>query len=307
MINNSLKDVIVCFFLVYDTKYNIVIDYFLIDNNNNLVKHSKFIYDNFEIPEFKGIKSAVNPEYTKALIGLYLNTGKIRYFTFNINVNIEKFQYFFFPDEYSRKEFHVIKVNYYEETEQYIISWINDHGKILITIYDKNFNFINDIDKYIECEKIYGYSIIYSIITQKYYIISDVNCNGKIYPFNLLYGDINYEKDEAKEKEEEKKEEGKEEKEEEKRKRKRKRKKKKRKRKRKRKKKKRKKKKKKKKKEKKEKKKKRKKKKEKRKRKEKREKKKKQRKKIMEKEKKRKMKKKRMIKIKRKKKRKRII
>ena len=58
-------------------------------------------------------------------------------------------------------------MNYYEETEQYIISWINDNGKILITIYNKNFNFINDIEKYIECEKIYGYSIIYSIITQK--------------------------------------------------------------------------------------------------------------------------------------------
>jgi len=105
MIHNSLKDVIVSFFLVYDTKYNIVIEYFLIDNNNNLVKHSKFINDIFEIPEFKGIKSAVNPEYTKALIGLYLNTGEIRYFTFNINVNIEKFQYFFFQMNIPEKNF----------------------------------------------------------------------------------------------------------------------------------------------------------------------------------------------------------
>ena len=105
MIHNSLKDVIVCFFLVYNTKYYIAIDYFLIENNKNLIKHSKFKYDIFEIPEFKCIKSAVNPEYSKALIGLYLNTGEIRYFTFNINVNIEKFQYFFFQMNIPEKNF----------------------------------------------------------------------------------------------------------------------------------------------------------------------------------------------------------
>ena len=55
MIHNSLKDVIICFFLVYDEEYCIVIDYFLIDNNNNLVKHSKFIYDDFKFPEIKCI------------------------------------------------------------------------------------------------------------------------------------------------------------------------------------------------------------------------------------------------------------
>ena len=211
MIHFHLKDVIVCSFLVYNEEYYIVLDYFLINNYNNLARHSKFKYKMFKFQEFKCIKSAVNPDFTKSLMSLYLNTGEIRYFPFNINVNIQELEYFYFQDEYSRDEIHGLKVNYYEETEQYILSWINDNGKILITIYDKNFNFIGNVEKYTECEKIYGYSIIYSIITKTYYIISDVNCNGKNYPFNLLYGDLNYEEDEAKEKEEEKKEEGKEE------------------------------------------------------------------------------------------------
>ena len=217
MIHYSIKDVIVCFFFVYNNiKYYITIDYFSIDNNNNLVKHSNFIYDLFEFPQIKCIKSAVNPEQTKTLVGLYLNTGEVRYFIFNINANIETLKYFFFDEEYSKDEFHGLKVNYYKETEQYIISWINDNGKILITIYDKNFYFINDTEKFAECEKIYGYSILYSIITQKYYIISDVNCNGKNYPIHLLFGDLNYEENKEVEEEEGKEEEEKEEEKEEK-------------------------------------------------------------------------------------------
>ena len=176
MIHYSIKDVIACFFLVfYNREYYIVMDYFIIDNNNILVKHSNFIYDSFKFPEIKCIKSAVNPERTKALIGLYLRTGEVRFFIFDINVNINTLKIFYFIDEYSRDEYHSLKVNYYEETEQYILSFIDDNGKIKIMTYDKNFNDIDEIDKYTECEKIYGYSIVFSNTTKKYYIISDVN------------------------------------------------------------------------------------------------------------------------------------
>ena len=116
---------------------------------------------------------------------------------------MDEFEYTCYDDDdRSRLQFYGLKVNYYEEIEQFLLSWIDNKGKIIIVLFDKNFNDMDDIYKYTECEKIYGYSIIYSNNALKYYIISDVNCNGKNYPINLLYGDMNYDEDEKDEKDE---------------------------------------------------------------------------------------------------------
>ena len=215
MIYNYQNDIIVCFYLVYDVYYYLTIYYFSIGNNNNLVKYPNSSPDYFEFSEIKCIKSTVNPKRTKTLVGLYTSTGEIRYFIFDINDNNYEINYIYFTDYYSRIQFHGLKVNYYEEIEQYILSCIDDNGEILIKIFDKNFNNFNLSTKYTECEKIYGYSIIYSNITQKYYIISDVNCNGKKFPINLLYEDMNYEEEKFEKEEEEEEEEEKEKQEEE--------------------------------------------------------------------------------------------
>jgi len=208
MIQISQKEVIVCFFLIYDDDYYLAIEHFLIGNNNNIIKYSNYETDYFDYDEIKCIKSIVNPEHTRALVSLYLYTGEINYFTYNINIEMDEFEYTCYDDDdRSRLQFYGLKVNYYEEIEQFLLSWIDNKGKIIIVLFDKNFNDMDDIYKYTECEKIYGYSIIYSNNALKYYIISDVNCNGKNYPINLLYGDMNYDEDEKDEKVEKKKEE----------------------------------------------------------------------------------------------------
>ena len=218
MIDNYQYNAIVCFFLVYDYSYYLAVDYFSL-SSNNLVRSLDFTPYHFEFPKILCIKSSITPDKSKALVSLYLNTGQPRYFIFNINTFYynDYIQNFYFIGQHCRNQFHGLKVNRYEDTEEHILTCIDDNGKILIEMYDKNLNNYNYTFKYTDCEEIYGYSILFSIVTQKYYIISDVNCNEKKYPINLLYGEMNYEEEEKKkeEKEEEKKEEEEEEKEEE--------------------------------------------------------------------------------------------
>ena len=218
MIDNYQDKAIVCFFLVYDYSYYLAVDYFSI-SNNNLVRSSDFHFYHFEFPKILCIKSSVTPDKSKALVSLYLQTGQPRYFIFNINTYYydDYIQNFYFIGQHCRNQFHGLKVNHYEDSEEYILTCIDDNGKILIEMYDKNLNNYNYSFKYTDCEEIYGYSILFSIITKKYYIISDVNCNEKKFPINLLYGEMNFEEEEKKKEEkEEEEEEGKEEEEEEK-------------------------------------------------------------------------------------------
>ena len=44
----------------------------------------------------------------------------------------------------------------------------------------------NEIIKYKDCEYIYSYSLIYNVIKNDYYIISDVKCDGIKYSFQPL-------------------------------------------------------------------------------------------------------------------------
>jgi len=103
----------------------------------------------------KCIKSIVNPEHTKALVSLYLDTGEINYFTYNINIEMDEFEYTCYDDDDRyRLHFYGLKVNYYEETKLFLLSWIDNKGKIIIVLYDKNINDMDDVYKYTECEKI---------------------------------------------------------------------------------------------------------------------------------------------------------
>ena len=218
---NNWEKVIVCFFLVYKNDddydyynkdnyfydYFLTFDYFSIDSSNNLVRHTGFICNHFNFPEISCIKSSVTPDQSKALVGFYFNNGMPSYFIFDINADyIYYLSTYDIFNQHCRNEFHGLKVNYYEDKEEYILTCIDDNGKILIEMLDKDLKNYNYTFKYTDCEEIYGYSILFSIFTQKYYIISDVNCNEKQYPINLLYGDMNYNEEKEEEREEEKKE-----------------------------------------------------------------------------------------------------
>ena len=218
MNKNNYGKVIVCFFLVYkndidydddynnDYDYFLTFDYFSIDSSNNFVRHTSFYSDHFDFPEISCIKSSITPDQSKALVGYYLYNGDPSYFIFDISVdNIYYLSTYDFLNRTCRNEFHGLKVNYYEDKEEYILTCIDNNGKILIEMYDKDLENYNEFFKYTDCEEIYGYSVLFSIVTQKYYIISDVNCNEKQYPINLLYGDMYYKEEEKEEEEKEKK------------------------------------------------------------------------------------------------------
>ena len=156
MKKNNLKKVIVCFFLVYKNDddydyynyndylydYFFTFDYFSIDSNNNLVRHRDFISDHFNYPEVSCIKSSVSPDQSKAVVGFYLYNGEPRYFMFDINVNFLSFpKYYYFKDQHCRNQFHGLKVNYYEDKEEYIFTCIVNNGNLLIEKDDKQRKF----------------------------------------------------------------------------------------------------------------------------------------------------------------------
>ena len=198
-------NLIICFFLIYTSDYYLTVDNFLINNNNSIVQYSNYIVYHFNFPSIGCIKSCIAKDHSKVFVGLILTTGECRYFIFNINDYYDdSIQNWYFVDQHCRDQYHGLKINYYKEKEDYIYSCIDDNGKILIEMYDKNLKNYNFTFKYTDCEEIYGYSIIYSKFKEKYFIISDVNCKGNNYPINLLYGDLKEEENEEKKNDEEK-------------------------------------------------------------------------------------------------------
>ena len=102
-----------------------------------------------------------------------------------------------------------IKTYYFQETSEYVFSCLTKDKGIQTTIYKENMNLVNIENPskrlqrtFGECDEFY-YSIIYSEIKQKYYIVSDMSCItcGKIFPlieedddeYCLLDEDNNYE------------------------------------------------------------------------------------------------------------------
>ena len=93
----------------------------------------------------------------------------------------------YYDDGYEKKcinKPYNIKTYYFPETGEYIFTCLTTDYSIQTTIYDKNMAIISDIQTpskrlqrtFNNCGEFY-YSIIYSAIRNKYYIISDINCD----------------------------------------------------------------------------------------------------------------------------------
>jgi len=190
MIDSRNYNVIVCFFLIYSSSYILVFDYFEINNSDIIVMHSKFYADHFIYSNISCIKSTLMPGRTRALVGLYKSTGDAKYIIYDIMEIDYKTPKENSLNQYCRKEYHGLKINYYKEKNIYSYSCIDDNGKIFASFLNENLEIYNSTIKYDDCEEIHGYSILYSSFDEKFYVVSDVNCQGKNYPLNLLYGDI---------------------------------------------------------------------------------------------------------------------
>ena len=86
--------------------------------------------------------------------------------------------------------YYSMKVGYIQGKEEFIISSLSDDGQLFTRIYNESLAQILKINKFINCTNIKGYSILYSYKTDEYYDLSDVECYGKRYPFNILNKEI---------------------------------------------------------------------------------------------------------------------
>ena len=201
MTYNENINFLICFYLV--ANYDLTFDYFSINTNKTIAYHSYFKAVHYNYPEIKCIKSClVAQDHSKALVGLYLINGEYQYFIFDANYN-SQIKKFYLKETLCRNQYYGLKINYYKEKEEYIYSCLFDNSTILISMFNKELKNYKYTFKYTDCDKIYGYSIIYSIIKEKYFIISDENCKWKNYPINLLYNEMkeeeNYEENQNEE------------------------------------------------------------------------------------------------------------
>ena len=172
----------------YDNYYYIVIDNFLSDEIGIEIYSNFISYFQYNTNNFEFIKTALSPDLSKAIVIMNPSSGIPYYFLYDVNAELEYELKNFNHQLHCRNEYHGIKINYNNEKEEYIFSCIDNNGKISVEFFNKNLIYYNYTSKYNECENIYGYSILYLNKGHKYYILSDVSCQGEKYPFNLLYG-----------------------------------------------------------------------------------------------------------------------
>ena len=163
------KTAIVCFFITkdvgsYSDSYYLTVDYYL-PSDNSIILHADFLPDDFGTYNIKCIKTALSPDLSKVLIGMYSSTGILYYCLFDIFEFKLKYNQ---KQSYCRNQYHALKFNYYIEKHEFICSCINDNGKISVEFFNSNYLNYNSTFKYIECETIFGYSILFINNDQKY-------------------------------------------------------------------------------------------------------------------------------------------
>lgn len=139
-----------------------------------------FLPNSNSIQNIVCIKSIVNSNHSKALVSLINLDGEMKSFIFNIDnkkISDIHLNQYFSKDNACKRNYYGLNLFYLKSNEEYINSCIDLQENLLIEFYDKNFNLYNykNID--------FGYSILYSNCTQKYFFFSNEE------PFKLLEGD----------------------------------------------------------------------------------------------------------------------
>ena len=151
--------------------YEIENDYIEIDNN--LI--------NF-------IKSEANSNLDIALISFTYNNNYLYSFKFEIYYGSGYFFSKIYLPFQCRNEFYGINVRYLRETSEVVSSCSNQKGEIASIFYDKNMRSgLYYYIRFIGCDSVYGYSVLYLSNRTDYYIISDVICQNNSYPFKSFF------------------------------------------------------------------------------------------------------------------------
>ena len=171
MKKSSKNDVIVCFYFI-NSFQKILTNSFIIMNNSSFIienTNNKINLPN-EITEIKIINSLINYDNSKIFIYFSALSGKEYIYTYFINNN--SFSEYIELNQNCKFIYSGIQFNYVRDTEQYLLSCVNDKKYINLVIFNKNFEYLSEynINK---LEYKLGYSIVYSLIRNNYIIISD--------------------------------------------------------------------------------------------------------------------------------------
>ena len=175
---NSIRygDVLTCVFLIYIDDYYITFDYFKIEENTTIYEHPNFISDHFAFENFIWVKSVKSSNNSVILSYIYLSSGLEKYVIFNVNKNYRDLEYYSYENKNCINNYYGSKINYFQEKEEFVFSCLVENRSIFINYFDKEFNNNNSLIKFNDCENIYGYSILYSNSSQKYFTIADGDC-----------------------------------------------------------------------------------------------------------------------------------
>ena len=184
----------ICFYFINKSGYYLAIDYFKISSSS----FQKYDYSKTFNIEKKAyyIKAALFSNKSKLFIGWIASDGVPYYWMYDINQNVEKYVEHHYTKTYCQLIPHGFKVNHYSEKSEIIYTcifesntWTVRNANILVESMNENFVQTNYTYKYNGCN-LHGYSIVYLDAKRNYYIISDVNCASKLYPLNLLFGNL---------------------------------------------------------------------------------------------------------------------
>ena len=204
LLNYNNKGIFVCFFIIKDIIHNrlyqqdnyyyyLTQGYYIVEtamgkdrisNYYDILNHFIEVDNNF----INFIKSEANHNLQFALICFVYNNN----YLYSLKFEIYYGSGYFFSKIYlpfqCRNEFYGINVKYLRETLEVVSSCSNQKGEIASIFYDKNMR--SDRYYYIRflgCDSVYGYSVLYLSNHTDYYIISDVICQNKSYPFKSFY------------------------------------------------------------------------------------------------------------------------
>ena len=175
-ISYSSNNLLICFFTYINIKQYLTASFYSL-NKTSLTNNYYYNNPSFEVSNITFIKSAINNSKNKAFIACY-------------NMEVEQVLSFIFANKeltyknlYKKKcrnQLYSFKTNYISETKEISFSCIDYNGSLQVDFYDNNmepsYNF--SIRQMINCEYIYGHSIIYLNKKQKYFILSDALCNN---------------------------------------------------------------------------------------------------------------------------------
>ena len=210
MINTDLGETLACFYILFNQNTEqdtFAIGFYKIDRNyineESMLNYWPASQDCWNI-DF--LKVDINSERSKALVCLILSNGKNNCFIYNIYASGFNMDYLDCNNKICRNEYYGLKINYYSFKDEFIFSCLGEIGNITYCIFNNKFDY-NEINQFEKCDKINGYSTLFSNLTNKYYIISDEVCNNKIIPHHHLNETIKVIEEEEREEEEKEEEE----------------------------------------------------------------------------------------------------